>query len=251
MLDLTSEVRSHRREAYESMNASARLSKDQRAILRNLLRYVEWAEALPNWPAFVAGTVPVRWLRKGAPKTRAGSAAFSRALVRLEAHAAPYLGWWAARATLCFLAGAPAGAYSAGPATSCGRAPPRSDAPLPMLPTALPGLYPVRGSCCPTLQKSNQSERYSVRAALYSGRYRGAGLSGNVGDTARRDGLRDPGDGGSRWRGYCLQGEAGWPHRPQPPGGPQNDLQGCARLIFASEGGTCSRSWKGQLRWAL
>src|SRR5262245_14440457 len=67
------------------MNATVRLSKPQRGILRNLLRYVEHAEALPGaLRVYGKETVPVKWRRGGRPKGRADSAAFSRALRRLE-----------------------------------------------------------------------------------------------------------------------------------------------------------------------
>jgi hypothetical protein len=66
---------------------SAKLSKDQRAILRALLRYVEWAESR-GWRSsrgFDRIAVPMRWLRpRGAAYSRAASACFSRSLLRLE-----------------------------------------------------------------------------------------------------------------------------------------------------------------------
>jgi hypothetical protein len=71
-----------------SAKAPAKLSRLQRRILAAMLRYVEWAEQHQGRDIRGRHPIPVKWPRKdGHYKTRADSAAFSRALRRLETRA--------------------------------------------------------------------------------------------------------------------------------------------------------------------
>lgn len=63
--------------------ATSGLSRLQRELLARLLVYDDRARA--GTPQFGYWGVPVKWLRREGDRTRSGSAAFSRALARLEA----------------------------------------------------------------------------------------------------------------------------------------------------------------------